>query len=412
MFNILKISSRNLFRYTRRTLLTVSLVVVGVLFVTVFVSVTGSFKSMMVSQITDSMTGHIQVHRKGYMGAVETLPLNMNMNPRMIDKFKQAAAGFKDIQAISYRIKFGGMFSTFSETSNIRLNGIDPEKEFKVTPLLPSRISEGSKTLKRGEIIVPRLFANSMKVKVGDTVVVIATNADGSVNGKQLKVSGIVESATGPGGRDGYVHIKDAQEILRMEKPEISEIAIRLKDFNKLHSFEEKFRAKLAGFKNQKGQSVFDVHTWEDISPFSNIVKMIDLMTLFVKILLVAVVMISILNVMIMAVYERMREIGTAAAIGTPPMKITLMFLAEGFLLGTIGAAAGSVASIIAVAVINASKLTFSFGRQENLLLSASVDYAQLAAVSVIVIIVAVIASIQPAFKASKMDPIKALRHV
>lgn len=208
------------------------------------------------------------------------------------------------------------------------------------------------------------------------------------------------------------MHIDDLAEILRMEEPEISEIAIRLKDFNKLHSFEKEFRAQVGGFLNPKGQSVFDVHSWEAISPFANIVKMIDLMTLFVKILLVAVVMISILNVMIMAVYERMREIGTAAAIGTRPLKINLMFIAEGFLLGAVGAIAGSIASIIAVAVINASKLTFSFGRQEEILLTASIDYTQLATVSVTVIIVAVIASIQPAFKASRMDPIKALRHV
>ena len=70
-----------------------------------------------------------------------------------------------------------------------------------------------------------------MKVKVGDTIVVVATNKDGSVNGKQFIVAGVLESATGPGGRDGYIHIDDAMEVLRMEAMEISEVAIRLKDF-------------------------------------------------------------------------------------------------------------------------------------------------------------------------------------
>jgi putative ABC transport system permease protein len=74
-----------------------------------------------------------------------------------------------------------------------------------------------------------------MKVKVGDTVVVIATNRDGSVNGKQFRVGGILESVTGPGGRDGYIHMDDATEILRMDTMEISEIAIRLRDFGELH---------------------------------------------------------------------------------------------------------------------------------------------------------------------------------
>jgi putative ABC transport system permease protein len=62
------------------------------------------------------------------------------------------------------------------------------------------------------------------------------------------------------------------------------------------------------------------------LSPFSNIAKIVDLMTIFVKVMLIAIVLISILNVMIMAVYERVREIGTIAAIGTLPAKFSRSF--------------------------------------------------------------------------------------
>ena len=412
MFNIFKIALRNLMRYSRRTALTVSLIVIGVVFVSVFVSVSGSFKNMMISQVTDSITGHVQIHRKGYMGAAETLPQNMNMKFMALDRFDNALKDVGGVEAVSERIKFGGMFSTFTETSNIRLNGINPEQEYKVVPLLPSRILEGSKELKPGSIIIPRLFANSMKVKLGDTIVVVATNQDGSVNGKQLKVTGIIESATGPGGRDGYVHIDDAAEILRMDIPEISEIAIRLKDFSKLHEFEAALTKRLSTELNKKGMPIFDVHTWEKLSPFYNIARMIDMMTLFVKILLVAVVLISILNVMIMAVYERIREIGTAAAIGTRPYKIMMLFLTEGLLMGIIGAVIGAVVSIVAVYILNIQKLTFNFGQQKGILLSASVDYGQLAAICLTVVVVAVIASLQPAVKASRTEPVNALRHI
>jgi putative ABC transport system permease protein len=412
MYNIYKIALRNLMRYSRRTVLTVSLIVIGVVFVSVFVSVSGSFKNMMISQITDSMTGHVQIHRKGYMGAAETLPQNMNMKFMALDRFDNALKDVGGVEAVSERIKFGGMFSTFTETSNIRLNGINPEQEYKVVPLLPSRILEGSKELKPGSIIIPRLFANSMKVKLGDTIVVVATNKDGSVNGKQLKVTGIIESATGPGGRDGYVHIDDAAEILRMDVPEISEIAIRLKDFSKLHEFEAALTKRLSTELNKKGMPIFDVHTWEKLSPFYNIARMIDMMTLFVKILLIAVVLISILNVMIMAVYERIREIGTAAAIGTRPYKIMMLFLTEGLLMGIIGAVIGAVVSIAAVYILNMQKLTFNFGQQKDILLTASVDYGQLAAICLTVVAVAVIASLQPAVKASRTEPVNALRHI
>jgi putative ABC transport system permease protein len=74
MGNLFKIAIRNLLRYKRRTLLTASLITVGVVFVLVFISVSGSFKNMMIGQITDSMIGHLQVHRKGYVASIDNLP--------------------------------------------------------------------------------------------------------------------------------------------------------------------------------------------------------------------------------------------------------------------------------------------------------------------------------------------------
>ncbi len=101
--------------------------------------------------------------------------------------------------------------------------------------------------------MIPELLARGMGVKVGDPVVIVATNQDGSVNGKQFTVSGVLESATGPGGRDGYIHIEDAMEVLRMGAMEISEVAIRLKDFGEVDSFTRKLEGLLAKQVNQKG---------------------------------------------------------------------------------------------------------------------------------------------------------------
>ena len=412
MANLIKIAIRNLFRYKRRTLLTLSLIVIGVLFVTGFVAITGSFKGMMIGQITDSFVGHLQIHRKGYLAAIDSLPLTMNLKPGAVRKVEAALKEMPEIEAYSRRIKFGGMFSNFTETANIRLNGVDPETEFKTVPLLPSRVVTGEKVLKKGEIFVPELLAKGMKVKVGDMVVVIATNRDGSVNGKQLKVGAILESATGPGGRDGYVHMDDAMEILRMDQPEISEIAIRIKDFARLYEVFGNLKGNLSGEVNPQGKPIFDVHTWEKISPFYNIARMIDMMTLFVKIMLVAIVLISIMNVMIMAVYERVREIGTIAAIGTLPGKILSMFLFEGLFMGVIGAVMGSLLSVAAITALNAAHLTFDFGRQTGLVLAPSIDPASLMTISGIVIGVSILASLQPALKAARMDPIEALGHV
>ena len=412
MNNVIKIAIRNLLRYKRRTALTATLVTLGVVFVLVFTAVSGSFKDMMISQITDSMMGHLQIHRKGYVAAIESLPLNMNIKPNGFDKLEAILKQHKGIAAYSPRIKFGGMFSNFMETTNIRLNGVDPLKEFATVPLLPERIVSGAKTLSRGEILVPELLARGMNVKVGDTIVIVATNQSGSVNGKQFRVNGILESATGPGGRDGYVHFDDAVELLRMEQPEISEIAVRLTSFNSLTKLSKQLSAALGTETNPLGKPLFELHSWEDLSPFAKIAKMLNLMTIFIKAMLIAIVLISIMNVMIMAVFERIREIGTIAAIGTPPATIRALFLVEGLCLGLFGAVVGNLVGIGIVLIINLSQLTFSFGQQTGLVLKAAIAPSDIIMVSLIVVVVSVLATLQPALKASKMEPIDALRHV
>jgi len=415
MLSIIRIAARNLRRYLRRTVLTSALITLGVVAVLLFISVSGSFKTMMVGQITDSMLGHLQIHRKGYLTSIDNLPLNRNLNERQIRKVGKVLGGVDAVEAYSMRIKLGAMFSNFTETTNIRLNTIIPEQEIKTVPLLPNRVIQGNKKnilLKKGEIMVPELIAKGMKVKVGDNVVLVATNKDGSVNGKTFLVSGVLEGISGPGGRDGVIHLDDAKELLRIDGVEITEIAVRLKNMDDLPQVFSRLNFELESVRDKNDKPVFEVHTWEKLSPFYNIAKMIDLMTVFIKVMLVAIVLVSIMNVMIMAVYERINEIGTISAIGTLPSRIMALFVTEGFLLGVLGTIIGTVISLICIAAMNAAEITFNFGRQTNLVLAPTIGAGDVITIVVIVIGIAVFASMQPAWKAARMDPITALRHV
>jgi putative ABC transport system permease protein len=415
MFNLAKIAVRNIRRYRRRSLLTVSLIAFGVVFVLVFVAVSSSFKELMIRQITDSYLGDLQIHRRGYVASIETLPLNLNLSPQQADNVAKVLKENPAVSAFSERIKFGAMFSNFTETTNIRINGVVPDSEFASCPAMSTRISSGDRTanaLQKGKILVPVLLARGMGVKVGDTVVVVATNRDGSVNGKTLVISGILESATGPGGRDGYIHIDDAMEILRMTQREISEFAISLKNPNQVDQVAASVAARLGTMVKDPKKAPFQVHTWAELSPFANIAKMVDLMTVFVKVMLIAIVLISILNVMIMAVYERIREIGTIAAIGTLPKKILSLFLVEGLFLGVAGAFVGLVSALVIIVGLYFWKFSFDFGQATGLVLEPTIDPLQIAAACAMVIGVSILASLQPAFKASRMEPIEALRHV
>jgi putative ABC transport system permease protein len=307
------------------------------------------------------------------------------------------------------------MYSNFVETTSIRINGVDPKREAATVPLLPGRLAEGDKAaalVERGQIVIPQLLARGMKSQLGDTVVVVATNKDGSVNGKTFVVRGILEPISGPGGRDGYIHIEDARELLRLNEEQVSEIVIRLKEFSKIEKTGAQIRAAVEGLTNKEGKPMLEVHDWTQLSPFANIAKMIDLMTLFIKIVLVSIVLVSVMNVMIMAVFERIREIGTIAAIGTPPSRILSLFLAEGLMLGLVGTLAGVALSFAGIFAINVWQPTFDFGMQKGLVMAPSIAAGDVLTIAALVLVVAVIASLQPAWKASRMDPISALRHV
>jgi len=417
MIRIFQIALRNLMRYKRRTLLTSLLITLGLLMVILFSGLAGSFKAMMVGQITDSNLAQMQIHKKGYVSSIDTMPLNLTLDSKGYKNVEKILKENPDVQAYAPRIKLSAMLSNFTETTNIRLNAIDPEKEIKVCPNVSERMKfSGSQIpdvlLKPGEIIIPEKLAAGMKIKIGDPVVLVANNKDGSVNGLNFTVAGIIESVLGPQGKEGYMHIKDAQSLLRMEKPEVIEVALRIKEFEKLDGVYKELESALAKFTNKKGTAAFEIHTWEELSPFSNIAKMIDFMAITMKLIMIAIVLISILNVMMMSVYERVREIGTMSAIGTAPGKIMGLFLAEGLSLGLISTLAGNIIGIFGIYILNIYKIRFAFGRMDDLLLSPTISFSELVWVSAIVLMVSVFASLQPAYKASKMEPVDALGHV
>lgn len=417
MKNIFKIALRNLLRYKRRTLLTSLLIILGVVMVVVFSGVSKSFKDMMIGTITDSMLGHMQIHKKGYVSSIDNLPLHLNLNENQIKKLTSILdENKKEIEAYTFRIKFGAMLSNYEQTTNIRLTAVNPEMENKASPALVKRIidftGKDNEFVKPGELIIPENLANGLKLKIDQEIVLVANNKDGSVNGMSFNIAGIMTGLTGPSGRDGYIHIDDAKELLRIYGAEISEIAIRLNDGDNLKNVSSKLNKDLQSITNKEDKPVFELHTWDRLSPFSTIATIVDLLIYVVKIILISIVLISILNVMMMSVFERVSEIGTISAIGTLPSKILWLFVAEGFLLGLISVVAGNIISVLGLYFINLAEFHFSFGRMKDILLTTSISVNELVTVSIIVIIISIISSFQPAYKASKMEPVDALRHV
>ena len=415
MTDIFRIAVRNLLRYRRRSLMTSLLIVIGLVLVIMFSGISGSFKNMMIGTLTDSMLGHFQIHKKGYVSSIDNLPLHLNIGEKGIEQIRALLESEQElVEAYTFRIKLGAMLSNFRETTNIRLTAIVPEMELKTCPMLQERLigdtAVADSFLTPGHLLIPENLAKGLKLRAGDDVVLVATNQDGSVNGIGLKVSGVLEGLLGPSGRDGYLHVDDAKSLLRLEGDEINEIAIRLRNPDRLNAAQSTVVGKLGAFINPKGAPAFELHNWADLSPFSNIAMIVDVLIITVKIVLISIVLVSVLNVMMMAVYERVREIGTMAAIGTLPSRIMGLFLAEGFLLGLVSTIAGALIGVGGLLILNLSGFRFSFGRMKEIPLEVVISPGEVLAAGLIVVVVALFSSFQPAYKASRLEPVEALR--
>ena len=409
MKNLIKIAIRNLFRYKRRTLLTSSLIAFGVILVIVFGGLAISFKSQMVGILTNTAMGDLQIHKKGYVESIDNLPLNLTLSGPELADVENLLNNIPEVEAYSERIKFGAMISNYAQTSNIRMSAVYPKMENRTVPEFAKRIKgnipDPDQFLKPGEILVPENLMKGLSLKIGDEIVLVGTNKDGSVNAVTLLIAAMTENVFGPSGKDGYMHIEDAQLLLREDQPEIVEIAIHLQRYDQLNKVYTQLKKTASAPKSQ-----IEVHTWEQLSPFASIARIVDLLILVVKFILISIVLVSILNIMTMSVYERISEIGTIAAIGTPPNRILSLFLIEGFSMGFLSTIAGTIIGIGILWIMNITKIDFTFGTM-NVSLAPSIPASEIIAVAVIVMVVSLFAGFQPAYKASKMEPVDALGH-
>jgi len=172
--------------------MTALLIIIGVVMVIVFSGVSDSFKRMMIGSITDSMLGHLQIHKTGYVSSIENLPLHLNINDqglKQVEKILNKHSG--TIESYSYRIKFSAMLSNYEETTNIRLTGVYPEMENAAVPRLMERINEEvpdpDNFIEQGKIIIPENIARGLQLKPGDEVLISSMEHPGGTHPWKIK---------------------------------------------------------------------------------------------------------------------------------------------------------------------------------------------------------------------------------
>jgi putative ABC transport system permease protein len=408
MRRILSLALRNIFRNKRRTGITFMAIISGVVSLIIF----GGFIEYTFWGLREltikTQLGHIQIYKEGYWknGIAEPSKYLIE-NPETVEK---AFSGIPNIATVTRRLTFSGLISTKEKTLPCKGIGIVVEKESQMNDF--ESIIDGKK-LEAGDTdggIVGYELMKALGAKVGDYLTILTTTPDGIINAVDFKVVGVAQ--TGSQDYDSVfvkLPIETVEYLLSTTAAE--RIIIFLKDTKDV----AKVASVLQGIINKNNMGL-ELKTWSELADFYwKVVGVYHGIFNVMKIIIAAIALFSIANTITMSVYERVREIGTMRAIGTPRSKILTLFITEGALVGALGGLLGIFVGILIAKIVNISGGIYispppgmSKGYVSFILIVPKVVFYAFSSI----VGVAILSSIYPAYRASRLKIVEALQHI
>jgi len=343
------LAARNLLRQRRRSILLGAVVAFGfAAFALAGGFIAQTFEAL--KEGTIRSVGHIQVvDRRALKGAEET---TLEHGLVSATRARTIAAGVPGVDAVLPRIEFVGLATNGARSVPYLGVGVDPQPEAAATAVRELVVA-GTYLQADGldGVVLGTGLASSLGVKTGQSVTLLATTPDGSLNAVDAVVVGLAD-----------VRIKELNDrylvggvglIWRLlQSPEV---VSKLVVFLEPNADEAIVARRLTESLNAAGYPVA-TRNWRELAVFYGQVKLLYVGIFgFVGGVLVVIVILAAAIVMTMAVTERTREIGTLRALGTRPAAVRRMFLAEALLIALAGCAAGALVALAARAVLNAS---------------------------------------------------------
>jgi len=408
MRRLLKMAWRNVWRHGRRTIIVLVATALGLAFLLFFDGLFGGSKQAIFGNAVKLQGGNVLIHAPGYRERARRMPLLHLPDDEAV---VQAALAQAQVVAASRRIKTGGMVSSREGTLPVSIIGIEPEREAD-TGLLAENVARG-RYLTSGDqdvLFVGQALADRLEVSVGDRVTLVGRTTHEQMRRRTMTVVGIydlglqeVEKGT------VYVSLAEAQTLFDLHD-QATEVVVSLERVGQEEAVLASLRSTLPGY---------EVDSWYTLNPemMQALAVNEEVMGLFgLVVLLIAAV--GILNILLMAVFERTREIGILAALGLKRRQILALFLEEGVLIGLMGALVGSLLGGLVVWYFSWVGLPWSAGEYSELtaLMGDRIYFrmgmAQLLGRALTVAVIAVLAALYPAWQASRKEPAEALHYV
>jgi ABC-type lipoprotein release transport system permease subunit len=405
----LKLAWRNIWRHRRRTVIIALAMGLSLGMMMFYDGLMDGFNDAIAGNAVRVLGGNVQVHAAGYREKVDSNPLLPLADDSAV---LQAALAQPDVIAAGRRIQTGGLVSNREGAFSLSIIGIEPEAEAPVS-LIAEHIVDGRylESSDEDSILIGKGLADALEINVGDRITMVGSDIHKQNRQRTMTVIGIYDIGIPSMEKSTlYISLAEAQTLFGLPG-QSTEVQITLKKVGTESQVVNSLSAVLPGY---------EVESWSNNYPeLGNAVGRKNIVMDIFSVIIVVIAGIGILNLLMMAIYERTREIGLLGAMGLKPREVATIFILEGMLIGFVGVIAGVVMGLginLSLMKVGMDYSQFAGVTDYMALISGKVyptlGVAKLGMRVAIMLIVAALAALIPAIFASRREPSEALHHV
>lgn len=313
------------------------------------------------------------------------------------------------VEAVSERLVVNAMINAPGKSGAIQLSGIDPDAESKLSGL-HEYLDSGAwfEGMRRNPVVLSSKVALKYNLKLRSKLVLTVQDVHGEITAASFRVAGVFNTNNPPfDERQVYVLRKDLDALVGAGG-QVHEIAVLLKD----HEQADPMASKYASLRSD-----LEILPWMDLTPgMRMMIGMLDTYAYYIVAIIMLALLFSIVNTMLMAVLERVREIGMLMAVGMNKIRVFGMIVLETVMLTLIGGPLGLLLSWACVTYFGEKGIDVGGSAYADMGFATTV-YTRLVpetylVITLMVIVMAILAAIYPARKALQLNPSEAIRKI
>lgn len=404
---------RSLWRNKKRTWISISAIASALALLMAIGGIFGGMGGSLLENGTELFLGHIQIHDSDFLPD-RNLYDWIGDEEYDLDAFLQELGRSPGVVASAPRVLGFGLLSTGEHSYGAQVIGIDPRREPRVSSIL-NVIPSGRMLSERParEILLGTTLAKSLGAEVETEIALVTQSADGTTGNDLYTVVGTFDSGSDVTNRSlAFVHWRDFQELLVLEDWQIHELALLSSDVRRASETAEMLNRSEVLPRGALAES------WVQLLPqLIEYLKVVDGMGWFLVVLVGIFAGFGTLNTMMMAVFERTHEVGMLNALGMGPFAILRVFLIESLMICCLGLAVGFFMGIGLVYYFAEQGIDLSrwmggvslVGSRMDPVLKAAWIWDQFLSAAVGLAIAVFLATLIPAIRASRMNPVEAM---